>query len=501
MVEKTNIVKVDVYRRNAVVTRRGSLKLEPGRNTVFIAGLTVSSLRDTVRLRFAGNVKTLDINYISALDVEDSERPQTAEIEQSIRNVNKELEICEKIQELREKNADFTSRSDVSVEAQEHVMKDLPGQLMELYDKTTELLEKRKKLEEKLSGLQAVRNETIIKADLSVESEGTYDLELQYVEQNAGWMPLYEIRYTSEKLPLEVIMKATIRQNTREDWEKVNVVLYTGNPTVSNELPVLEPAVLSIYDPKPVKANFARPRLAMKMAGGNSFSLSEDMADECVEEIAFNDAVMDAAIVSQEETMTSYELPGKRDIIRNSDGNSAELQRFDVKAQYGLLTVPKLDTRCFMIAVIKNEDWPLPAATAKIYIKDAYAGQVFVSTDPEKDEFELSLGVDERISVSRKVSPEKTSGAFLKGTKTKQCEYKIRVSSTFADPLNVMIKDSIPVSSDKSIEVETGELSGTKLNEKDGFLTWEKTVDSSKAVEITVTYSISWPKDKILQED
>ena len=500
MVEKTNIVKVDVYRRNAVVTRRGSLKLEAGRNTVFIAGLTVSSLRDTVRLRFAGNVKTLDINYISALDVEDCERPETAEIEDSIRSVDKELEICQKMQELRERNADFTSRSDVSVEAQERVISELPGRLKELFDKTTELLETKRKHEEKLSGLQAVRNETIIKADLGAESEGTVEFELQYVEQNASWMPLYEIRYTSEKNPLEVIMKATIRQNTREDWEKVNVVLYTGNPTVSNTLPVLEPETVSLYVPRPVRFNGEGAKMGMAFASAACAS-PMNVADECTEGPEFFESVMDSAVVSQEETMTSYELPGKRDIIRNSDGNSAELQRFDVKAQYGLLTIPKLDTRCFMIAVIKNEDWPLPAATAKIYIKDAYAGQVYVETDPEKDEFELSLGVDERISVSRKVSPEKVSSVFLKGTKKKQCEYKIRVSSSFADPLKVMIKDSIPVSTDKSIEVETDELSGAKISEKDGFLTWEKTVDSSKAAEISVSYSISWPKDKVLQEN
>ena len=148
MVEKTNIVKVDVYRSSAVVTRRGSLTLEAGRNTVYISGLTVSSLSDTVRLRFSGSAKTLDINYISALDVEDSERPETADIEKKIRDIDKELEICEKIQELRETNADFTSRSDVSVEAQERVINELPKQLMSLYERTTELRETRKKLEE-----------------------------------------------------------------------------------------------------------------------------------------------------------------------------------------------------------------------------------------------------------------------------------------------------------------------------------------------------------------
>ena len=497
MVEKTYIEKVCVYRRSAVVTRKGRIELVSGRNTVYIAGLTASSLKDTVRLKFTGTVKTFDINYISALDVEDGERPETAEIEKKIEDIDRELEICGKMQELREKNADFTSRCDVSVEAQERVISELPKQLLDLYKKTRELNEKRKKLEDELSGLQAVRNETVIKADLGVETGGTYEFELQYVEQNVGWVPLYEIRYSSEKEPLEVLMKAKIRQTTREDWEKVNVVLYTGNPTVSNVLPVLGPSVLSISDPRPV---MARSRLngipGMKMAMPVGRCVAD--AEICPDEPVFNEAVMEAAVVSKEETMTSYELPGKRDILRDSDGNSAELQRFEVEAKYGLLAVPSLDTRCFMIAVIKNTDWPLPAAEAKIYIRDAYAGQVYVSTDPEKEEFELSLGVDERISVSRKTSPEKTSSAFLKGTKTRQCEYMIRVSSSAADPLKVVIKDSIPVSSDKNITVETVQLSGGKLEEKEGFLTWEKEVGSDKAAEITVEYSISWPKDKIL---
>lgn len=498
MVEKTCMVKADVYRRSAVVTRKGSLKLEEGRNTVYIAGLTVSAMQDTVRLRFTGNVKILDISYISALDVEDSERPETADVEKKIRDIDKELEICEKIQALREKNADFTSRSDVSVEAQERVISELPGQLIALYSRTLELQEERKKLEEELSGLQAVRNESIIKADLSVEAGGEYGLLLQYVERNASWMPLYEIRYLNEKQPLEVIMKATIRQGTREDWEKIGVSLFSGNPTASNALPVLETVTLSVQDPMPAPTKgAARSRLKLALLEDRASRTEEEYAAE----FGFNEASVDFAVVSQEETMTSYELPGKRDIIHNSDGNSAELQRFEVKAQYGLLTVPKLDTRCFMIAIIKNADWPLPAATAKIYIRDAYAGEVFVSTDPEKDEFELSLGVDERISVSRKPAVEKTSATFLKGTKTKQCGYDIRVSSSADDPLKVIVRDGIPVSTDKSIDVENEELSGGKLDEKEGFITWEREVSKSKPADIKVAYSISWPKDKLLEEN
>ena len=498
MVEKTNIVSADVYRRSAVVRRRGTMTLERGRNTVYIGGLTVSSLSDTVRLGFVGNIRTLDLNYISAYDIEDGERPETVDIEKKIADVDKEMEICEKMREIREKNADFTSRSDVSVEAQERVIGDLPKQLMDLYEKTKELIETKRKLTDELSRLQAVRNETVIKAELGVEEAGTYDFELQYVEQNACWMPLYEIRYSSEKQPLEVVMKATIRQDTREDWEKVKVTLYTGNPTVSNALPVLWPMTLSISEPVPVRANRAAGRMKLAMAPANV--CMEDSAPEFLSEPDFEEAIMDSAVVSKEETMTAYELPGERDIIHNSDGNSAELQRFEVNAQYGLLTVPRLDTRCFMIARIKNADWPLPAATAKIYIKDAYAGQVYVSTDPEKDDFELSLGVDERISVSRKVSPEKVSGSFLKGTKTKQCEYSIRVSGSSADPLKVIIKDSIPVSTDKTITVETVDISKGNLDEKEGFLTWEREVSSAGTSEIRVVYEISWPKDKILQE-
>ena len=42
---------------------------------------------------------------------------------------------------------------------------------------------------------------------------------------------------------------------------------------------------------------------------------------------------------------TSYELPGKHDIIHDSDRNFAELQRFEVNAKYGLLTVPRIKNK------------------------------------------------------------------------------------------------------------------------------------------------------------
>ena len=65
---------------------------------------------------------------------------------------------------------------------------------------------------------------------------------------------------------------------------------------------------------------------------------------------------------------------------------------------------------------------------------------------------------------------------------------------------NVIIKDTIPVSSDKAINVELKEVSGAAVDEEKGILKWNLNIDSQSTVSLNVSYDITWPKDKRYRE-
>jgi len=492
---ETVISSVMVYRRGALVTRKGSVELVAGKNTVFITGASQSADEDSIRLYFGSNVKAADVNIIRGAELSDNEDVRAAELEKQIAAVGYELEICKEMAEIRKHNADFTSHSEGYSEAQEKYLAELPDHLITLYNKTKELEERRKSLDMELALNQAARKDIVVKAELVAAADGLYPFELKYLEHASGWSPLYEFRYSSENDPLRVVMRARITQQTREDWKNVSVAMYTGNPSASHELPEVRLHRVSIFEEVFRKNSLAKGRMCAEGAAPVAYE------ECCEEEPEFLDAVlMDEAEVSSEETMTAYELPGGKDILAGKDGNMADLKTFEVPAKYRILAVPAVDDRCFMSACIRTDDWPMPAASAKIYIRDAYAGEVTIEPDTEEDEFELSLGTDERVSISRKDSPAKTSEAFLKGSKRRKHEYTIKCRNNSAVQLKILIKDSIPVSEMKSVTVENVELAGGSLDEKTGELKWEKTLEPSASEELQVTYDICWPKDKRLRE-
>ena len=209
---------------------------------------------------------------------------------------------------------------------------------------------------------------------------------------------------------------------------------------------------------------------------------------------------MDTADVSEEETMTAYILPNARDILTDTDGNIADLKSFSVKATYHVLTIPSVDNSSYLTAEIVASEWPLPPADAAVYLRDTYAGEVYVDADSDTDLLTLSLGKDERLTVIRTESPKKTQDTFLKGTKKQNCKTEIRLVNTSSDIVSVLLKDQIPVSTDKTITVEPSQLSDAILDAETGELKWELKAEPDKTVVFNIEYTVSWPKEKKLYE-
>ncbi|MBQ6230860.1 MAG: mucoidy inhibitor MuiA family protein [Eubacterium sp.] len=505
MVTKTRVTEVQVYRRSATITRCGEVSLSAGRNIIYVSGMTESADTDSFRLKFPENIKAVNIQIVGTENVKDDVAKESDNIQKKMDEINYQVETTEYMIELRKQNSNFFSRNNISIEEQEKVMAALPEQILALHRKMDELRTEKEKLQEAYDKAVKEEGKPIIMAEVVVPEEGTVPFILQYQDNNSWWTPKYEIRYSGDKDPLEVDMKAQIRQSSGEDWKQVKVTLYTGNPSVSSDLPVMKMVELSLIEPQP------KPRGRAKGNGMMAMRAVEECCDEAVEECApmmlgaamgMNMAAlkMDTADVSEEETMTAYILPNARDILTDTDGNIADLKSFSVKATYHVLTIPSVDNSSYLTAEIVASEWPLPPADAAVYLRDTYAGEVYVDADSDTDLLTLSLGKDERLTVIRTESPKKTQDTFLKGTKKQNCKTEIRLVNTSSDIVSVLLKDQIPVSTDKTITVEPSQLSDAILDAETGELKWELKAEPDKTVVFNIEYTVSWPKEKKLYE-
>ena len=510
MITKTEVKEVSIYRRSATVIRAGIAKLEAGRNLAYIAGMTNTADAGTFLLKFPPTVKAVNMQLVHIDDVELGEEKESEKIQERIAELAYRVNTCNMMAELRKTNSNFSYRTDISLDAQEDYLKKLPEELDKLHKEVTELTKAQELLNKELEEVKKEEEKPLIMVELITENAEEVPFLLQYQETSANWTPKYEVRFNGTDKPLAVSMKAKISQSSKEDWKQVKVTLFSGNPVQTDAIPELKSTWLSFYEPpQPVPASpmmgFMGMNMAASMAAGSAQAMSASsapaMAMMNMDAMKQMSAMQtEEATVSEEESMTAFELPNLRDVLSDTSGNLADLKNFSVDAKYHVLCIPKMSDKSFMTAEIVSTDWPLPPAKASVYLKDTFAGEFYVDSYSETDTFNLSLGNDERLKVVRTELPRKTQEALLKNQKKTQYAYKISILNNSSDSVNVKVLDQIPVSTEKTIVVETSDLSGGKLSEESGELSWELSAESKKETVLNVAYSVAWPKDKRLQE-
>ena len=61
-----------------------------------------------------------------------------------------------------------------------------------------------------------------------------------------------------------------------------------------------------------------------------------------------------------------------------------------------------------------------------------------------------------------------------------------------------MVKDQIPLSTSKEIQIETVDLSGGKLDESTGEIIWTLALEPNETTELLISYSVRYPKNKTI---
>ena len=506
MITKTEVREVSIYRRSATVIRAGVAALEAGRNLVYIAGMTNTADSGSFILKFPPAVKAVNMQIVGRDDVDLAEEKESEKIREKITEQAYRINTCNYMSELWKTNGNFSARTDVSIAAQEEYMKKLPEELSRLHEDLKELTKTQDLLAKELEEVEKEESKPLIMAELITENAMEAPFLLQYQENSASWAPKYEVRFAGTNQPLAVSMKAKINQTSKEDWKQVKVTLFTGNPVSTETIPDLKSLQLSFYEPqpKPVAAPmnaFMGMGMAAQMAAGANAMMASAAAmpmDAMGQMKMMASLQTEEAAVSEEESMTAFELPSLRDILSDTSGNLADLKNFTVEAKYHVLCIPRLSDKSYMTAEIVAADWPLPPARASVYLKDTLAGEFYVDSDAGTDTFTLSLGNDERIKVSRTELPSRTQEALIKNQKKTQYAFRISLMNNSSEAVGVKILDQIPVSTEKTIVVETSELSKAALNEESGELSWELSAESKKEIVLNVAYSVAWPKDKKL---
>jgi len=323
---------------------------------------------------------------------------------------------------------------------------------------------------------------------------GDMEFEVTYYTPNATWAPAYDVRAKDINSPVTLDYKANIQQSTGIDWKEVELTLSTGNPSVSGQTP-------DIYKWTIDNVAERTKRKFDKYSMSDSAPAYEDVAVEYTYKVG---GISNANVLSknyqevtaQEATTThQYLIATPYTILSDSKNHKVDVAQHTIAAGYKYITVPKADPTAFLIAQITGwEKLNLLSGEASIFFEDAFVGNSYIDTQNANDTMDISLGRDKSIIISRTKSYELSKKMILGSDKSTEITWEIKVKNTKQKAITIIVKDQIPVSINKSIDVSMPDLKEGQLNAETGIIKWEYTINPSEEKVIRFGYKVKYPK-------
>lgn len=335
-------------------------------------------------------------------------------------------------------------------------------------------------------------NQKQLLLEILADNETSLNLGVSYVVSDAGWVPSYDLRAESVKKPLEMVYKGKIYQKTGQDWKNVKLFVSTYKPSYRQDRPILSPLYVAEYNAYSPQAEVANYRIKAAAKEVNSYQMRDD--------IAAKPSQIPVATVSDNQMNVIYELNYNQNIVSQEKEQYVILDKKQMDATYKYHTVPKLNNQVFLMAFVKNwQNLNLINGEANIYFEDNYIGKTNITGNYVKDEFPISLGADERITVKRIKLEDKTSQKGMSSNKWETESYQISIRNNTKENIELEVLDQIPLSENTKITVKPLDLGGGDYDGKTGSILWNKKIGSGNSEKISFSYEVKYPKEIQIQ--
>ncbi len=323
-------------------------------------------------------------------------------------------------------------------------------------------------------------------------STGAFTVRYMVPDWLAGWSPSYEARVTPDKSgALNLRYEGIVRQKTGEDWTKVALTLSTAFPQRGGDAPELQRWSLS---EAVVRSDYGLPPKAGGRAG--SAKMVEEFR-EMPAPAADNEMGRTGANVTAGLTSTAFVIPGASSVPSDGSPHKLAIGETPLEVELYRLCVPKLRTVAFLQGKIKNKsETPLLPGEVKVFSDGVYTTRSTIKdVVMPGGTFELSLGVDEGIVVTRKPAQRlvESTGILSKGERV-TIDALTTIANNRATAVKVVVKDQVPRSENEAIVVNVLTPAKSPAPDKEGMLEWTLTVPARSKQEVPLSFSVEYPK-------
>jgi len=266
---QTKVGSVIVYTQGAQITRTKTVDLTKGTVLLKFTGLSPFIDPKSVQVKAAGPAMVLAVNHqLNYLDKTDKSK-ELQELQAKSDTLNEKIKLEKARLAIIAKELEFlTANQSIGGRNEALNVSNFKAVADFYHQKLTELklgeIERNKQLERLNEQKRAIDNqisfltgkiefpegEILVKVEAKVPAPVRF--ELSYVVANAGWFPSYDIRVQNINEPVQLVYKANVRQNTKENWENVALKFSSSDPNVNAVAPKLQTYFLNYHTRPPV---------------------------------------------------------------------------------------------------------------------------------------------------------------------------------------------------------------------------------------------------------
>ncbi|MEB3217287.1 MAG: mucoidy inhibitor MuiA family protein [Nostocales cyanobacterium 94392] len=518
---ETDIVAVAVYTNQALVTRRGVIKLDGTEQELIVSQLPETIETDSVRVNGKGNlaVRLLGVNVERIYTIESvvarisQLNQQIEQLEAQKRQFQAQMDALALqsrfLEGLREKTEEQFSislaRKSISLSETLDLLNFLGSQYTEYAISMEDYKNQQRELDGQLEVLYASLNQIRspqpnlsfnLKVGIEALGVGDFELEVSYVVNRASWKPLYDIRVDSKNQSVNLVYLAQIIQNTGEDWTNVNLTLSTAKPGSGTLPPKPQPWYIDIPQPlmNPKTRHFANTAMAGK---SRNFDLNEENHSSEIEELEKEivEAQTITTEISQEGNVVTFNLDGNGNIPSDGAPHKTTIFQDDYPCNFSYIAMPRLVSFAYLQANLKNNSQGavLLPGKANIFRDRVFVGVSDLQNVVPGEEFKLNLGIDEGLKIERDLVEREVDKKFIGNISKITYGYRLQVSNLLDSEAKLELLEQLPISRNEQIKVRLNRTNPQIQPGEMGILKWNLTFAPQDKQEIYYQFTVEYP--------
>lgn len=527
----SKISHVTVYPEWAYVTRNAKLSIPKGISKLTFKGLPAWIDPESINVKITPSEKSKILNVItkavylrqiSEKEVREAQkkvikmRDRIEDIDTELNALDEEKEYLSKLMnwkldkiphESAARKVDIGELKDVesfignAILANMKKKNELDRKIRDIYPEL-EVLEK--EWAEVQSRVNLEQKEIFI--DIESENSGEYEIFVSYLISGASWYPKYDARTGIDIKKVDIASYAVVQQSTGENWYDASFTLSTIKPYLIRKRPELNPWYVNESNTDQInQTSFDRSYNEEYNTGLKRIqekqkkSMERDLISQQAYDEYQDNIIQARAVVKQaEERGTTVEFQIKGSYSIKTDGKSVKLPigKTTLKAKRKYSAIPVVSKSTYVVSTMRNDStFPFLPGVVEVYKAGNFIGKSNINFVAGQEKFELYMGLEERIKVSRKLDTKKSSPSFFGNKTNLKVGYNIKVQNYLEDKAIVSISDQIPVSQSDQIKVKlsTMEPKTEKLNK--GIMTWDVELDPMEKKTLYFEFEIEYPEN------